>query len=109
MKGKNLTPLTDSQKTRIYEMLDEGLDSDTIVRRFRSRISKQQVAACRAHWTMTNRTQVFEVQGTYVVSAPNREDAEAVVSPKRIGGTRVLSSEVKASRLPKAEAENFLA
>lgn len=100
--------MTPRQKERVYELLNEGLTTPQIVTRLRGAVTKEQVAACRAHWTMSQKTKVFQVEGTFVIEATSRDEAIAVASTRRIAGTKVLASEVSASRLPASEAEHFL-
>jgi len=93
--------LTDRQKQRAYELLEEGHDTATVARRVR--IPQTSVAALKAHLTMRNQPKVFRVEGSYLIQAPSREDAERYLSRKSNGVapvegdwslTRVASSEL---------------
>lgn len=102
--------MTENQKARVYSLISEGLNTATIVRRMRGVVTPQQVAACRAHATMSSTPKVFEVQGTIIVEALDRDAALAAAqsSGRRPAGTRILSTELSASRLPSAAASQYL-
>lgn len=104
--------MTDNQKNRVYGLISDGLDTATIVRRMRGAVTPQQVAACRAHATMNSTPKVFEVQGTIIVEALDRESAiEAATrqtTTRRPTGTRVLNTSLNASRLSAASASQYL-
>lgn len=103
--------MTDNQKNRVYGYIADGLDTATIVRRMRGSVTSQQVAACRAHATMNSTPKVFEVQGTIIVEALDRDSAIAAATStgrSRTRGARVLNTDLNASRLSAASASQYL-
>lgn len=100
--------MTPNQRERVYSLIAEGLSTPQIVSRMRRAVTPGQVAACRAHATMASKPSVFEVQGTIVIEAPNRETAlQAASSTRRVAGTRVLNTDLSASRLSSAAAAEY--
>lgn len=49
-----VTKITDAHKTKIANYIEEGLSTDKIVKKFRGKYTKGQIAAIRAHVTMGN-------------------------------------------------------
>jgi hypothetical protein len=100
--------MTDKQREKVYELIAQGLTTPQIVSRMRGKVTPTQVAAYRAHWTLSNSPKVFEVQGTFIVEATSKEEALSVASARRVRGTRVLDSSLSASVLPSSQAEGYL-
>lgn len=100
--------MTPNQRERVYALIAEGLTTPQIVTRMRRVVTPGQVAACRAHATMNSTPSVFEVQGTIVIEALSRDAAlQAASSTRRVAGTRVLSTDLSASRLSSAAAAEY--
>lgn len=100
--------MTETQKQKVYDMIAQGLTTPQIVSRMRGKVTPTQVAAYRAHWTLSNAPKVFEVQGTFIIEATSKEEALSVARARRVSGTRVLDTSLSASVLPSSEAENYL-
>ncbi len=90
---------------RVYNALDKGKTTEQIVAQLKGEVTTGTVAAYRANWTRKNQSSMYEVQGTFIIEAPSKEEAMALVAPRRnTSTTSVIDANLQASRLTSSQA-----
>lgn len=94
---------------RVYKALDNGKTTEQIVAQLKGEVTAGTVAAYRANWTRRNQSSMYQVQGTYLIEATSKEEAMALVAPRRnTSTTSVIESNLHASRLSTSQAAELL-
>ncbi len=94
---------------RVYNALDKGKTTEQIVAQLKGEVTPGTVAAYRANWTRKNQSSMYQVQGTYIIEASSKEEAMALVAPRRnTSTTSVVDADLQATRLSQAELNSLL-